>query len=430
MGFCTHVTSWTDGRIGLHADSPGLHQTPCGCEKCTTTGSRWEGAMTNMQNQCADIRVRWTRFSDCIHGDRYGGMPISGNVWMGNHHRAHFSFHTLPARDQARRYDRWFQSLVVRYVIPTGIQCAVIGHTDNKCVYHGSTIVIHGIGESQGGAAGRDVQDMDVTAAHSRMWLPTSLPSQGSHELLQASVTSGDERLRDVDQSPVRQYTTCQSRIIQLMVSQPITPQTTQWSHQGPSPRILQQWTPTSLEYHADQGISLLDPYKGDPSHCRPPVPPPIGLPMTGSQTGTRGILRDVGGNAAPVGSNQTVRIQDSPTARLPPSMSTLYNAPISHSNLGQDSGGGLWNHASGLRFSNSQASSRSKPKRMPNFDGKSSWSDYLVQFQIAARLNRWWEEDKAMELATSLVGQACGVLSDMSDRIFWIMGPWCRSYH
>ena len=267
------------------------------------------------------------------------------------------------------------------------------------------------------GAAGRDVQDMDVTAAHSRMWLPTSLPSQGSHELLQASVTSGDERLRDVDQSPVRQYTTCQSRIIQLMVSQPITPQTTQWSHQGPSPRILQQWTPTSLEYHADQGISLLDPYKGDPSHCRPPVPPPIGLPMTGSQTGTRGILRDVGGNAAPVGSNQTVRIQDSPTARLPPSMSTLYNAPISHSNLGQDSGGGLWNHASGLRFSNSQASSHSKPKRMPNFDGKSSWSDYLVQFQIAARLNHWWEEDKAMELATSLVGQACGVLSDMSEQ-------------
>ena len=53
----------------------------------------------------------------------------------------------------------------------------------------------------------------------------------------------------------------------------------------------------------------------------------------------------------------------------------------------------------------------------MPNFDGKSSWSYYLVQFQIAARLNHWSEEDKAMELATSLVGQACGVLSDMSEQ-------------
>ena len=53
----------------------------------------------------------------------------------------------------------------------------------------------------------------------------------------------------------------------------------------------------------------------------------------------------------------------------------------------------------------------------MPNFDGKSSWSDYLVQFQIAARLNHWMDEEKAMELATSLVGQARGVLADMSEQ-------------
>ena len=56
------------------------------------------------------------------------------------------------------------------------------------------------------------------------------------------------------------------------------------------------------------------------------------------------------------------------------------------------------------------------KPKRMPNYDGKSSWSDYLVQFEIAAEMNRWSPKQKAMELATSLVGQARGVLSDLSS--------------
>ena len=56
------------------------------------------------------------------------------------------------------------------------------------------------------------------------------------------------------------------------------------------------------------------------------------------------------------------------------------------------------------------------KPKRMPNYDGMSSWSDYLVQFEIAAEINRWSSKQKAMELATSLVGQARGVLSDLSS--------------
>ena len=58
----------------------------------------------------------------------------------------------------------------------------------------------------------------------------------------------------------------------------------------------------------------------------------------------------------------------------------------------------------------------RGKPKRMPNYDGKSSWSDYLVQFEIAAEMNRWSSKQKAMELATSLVGQTRGVLSDLSS--------------
>ena len=166
---------------------------------------------------------------------------------------------------------------------------------------------------------------MDVTATHGRICLPTSPPSWESQGLLQVSVTGGDELLRDVDPSPVGRYTTGQSRIIQPAVSQPNPPQATQWSHQGPSPRISQQWTPTSLEYHADQGISLLDQCRGDPSHYRPPVPSPIDLAMTGSSTVTRGILWIIGSNSAPVGSYQTVRIQNSPTARLPPSMSTPY---------------------------------------------------------------------------------------------------------
>ena len=279
-----------------------------------------------------------------------------------------------------------------------------------------STGLVSGPPTSQGGTTRWDVQDMDVTATHGRIWLPTSLPSRGSQGLSQASVTGSDERLRNVDRSPVGRYTTGQSRIIQPAVSQPIPPQATQWSHQGPSPRISQQCTPTSLANHANQGISSLDQRRGDPSHYRPPVPSPIGLPMTSSSTGTRGILRNIGGNAAPLGNYQTVRIQDSPTARLPSSMPTPYNIPISHSNPGQDSGGDLWNRASGSGISNSQVTSRSKPKRVSNYDGKSSWNDYLVQFQIAARLNHWSEEEKAMELATSLVGQARGVLSDMSE--------------
>ena len=55
------------------------------------------------------------------------------------------------------------------------------------------------------------------------------------------------------------------------------------------------------------------------------------------------------------------------------------------------------------------------KPKRIAGYDGKSSWSDYLAQFEIASKMNNWDSQQKAMELATSLVGQARGVLSDLS---------------
>ena len=57
-----------------------------------------------------------------------------------------------------------------------------------------------------------------------------------------------------------------------------------------------------------------------------------------------------------------------------------------------------------------------SKPKKVHTYDGKSSWTDYLVQFNITATMNGWTETQKAMELATSLVGVARGVLSEISE--------------
>ena len=51
--------------------------------------------------------------------------------------------------------------------------------------------------------------------------------------------------------------------------------------------------------------------------------------------------------------------------------------------------------------------------KRDPLFDGKSSWLDYLVQFDMVAKLNQWSEMEKALELATSLSGQAREILTE-----------------
>ena len=58
---------------------------------------------------------------------------------------------------------------------------------------------------------------------------------------------------------------------------------------------------------------------------------------------------------------------------------------------------------------------SRVKEKKVANYSGKSSWADYLVQFNIAAKLNCCDEDCKAMELATSLEGNARGVLADLT---------------
>ena len=57
-----------------------------------------------------------------------------------------------------------------------------------------------------------------------------------------------------------------------------------------------------------------------------------------------------------------------------------------------------------------------SKPVREPpKFDGKSSWEAFLAQFEIAARMNGWNDEQKAQFLATSLYGNATLILSNMS---------------
>ncbi len=54
------------------------------------------------------------------------------------------------------------------------------------------------------------------------------------------------------------------------------------------------------------------------------------------------------------------------------------------------------------------------KVKRPATYDGKSSWEDYLVQFQMIAEINNWDSRTQALELATSLRGQAMGVLTDL----------------
>ena len=65
--------------------------------------------------------------------------------------------------------------------------------------------------------------------------------------------------------------------------------------------------------------------------------------------------------------------------------------------------------------FVSSSGPALNRPKKVAKFDGKSNWGDYLVQFNIAAKLNNWDDTQKAMELATSLEGNARGVLADLS---------------
>jgi hypothetical protein len=58
----------------------------------------------------------------------------------------------------------------------------------------------------------------------------------------------------------------------------------------------------------------------------------------------------------------------------------------------------------------------RTKP---PVFDGTSTWSSYLKQFELVAEMNKWSQHQKALHLATSLKGEAQSILDDLdSDQL------------
>ncbi|MCP3891055.1 MAG: hypothetical protein GY702_19640, partial [Desulfobulbaceae bacterium] len=56
----------------------------------------------------------------------------------------------------------------------------------------------------------------------------------------------------------------------------------------------------------------------------------------------------------------------------------------------------------------------RIKPKKPALYNGKTSWLDYLVHFEMIAEINRWDQDEMALELATSLRDSALSVLSDI----------------
>ncbi len=57
------------------------------------------------------------------------------------------------------------------------------------------------------------------------------------------------------------------------------------------------------------------------------------------------------------------------------------------------------------------------KLKRPAPFDGEGSWEDYLVKFELLSKINNWNDHTKALELATSLKGQALQVLTELQPQ-------------
>ena len=58
-------------------------------------------------------------------------------------------------------------------------------------------------------------------------------------------------------------------------------------------------------------------------------------------------------------------------------------------------------------------------------YNGKSSWKDYLVQFDLAAHANSWDKDTKVIKFACSLRGSAQALLSDMGPDVRGVVG-WC----
>uniref|UniRef100_A0A6P7GWT3 Uncharacterized protein LOC114343257 n=1 Tax=Diabrotica virgifera virgifera TaxID=50390 RepID=A0A6P7GWT3_DIAVI len=52
---------------------------------------------------------------------------------------------------------------------------------------------------------------------------------------------------------------------------------------------------------------------------------------------------------------------------------------------------------------------------KVPNFDGKSSWNNYMKQFESAAIANGWSEKEKAVNLTIALRGDALDVLQTIA---------------
>uniref|UniRef100_A0A6P7GY97 Uncharacterized protein LOC114347964 n=1 Tax=Diabrotica virgifera virgifera TaxID=50390 RepID=A0A6P7GY97_DIAVI len=52
---------------------------------------------------------------------------------------------------------------------------------------------------------------------------------------------------------------------------------------------------------------------------------------------------------------------------------------------------------------------------KVPNFDEKSSWNNYMKQFESAARANGWFEKEKAVNLTIALRGDALDVLQTIA---------------
>ena len=123
-----------------------------------------------------------------------------------------------------------------------------------------------------------------------------------------------------------------------------------------------------------------------------------------------------VGGQPIPSIGNQPALMQThgagSSPLYVPLQQTGLQSTPI-----GPTYPGGAYQHTTAFAAPSGSMMAGFKPKKVSTYDGKSSWADYLVQFEIAAEMNNWTQRQKAMELATCLTGVARGILSDLDPR-------------
>ena len=98
------------------------------------------------------------------------------------------------------------------------------------------------------------------------------------------------------------------------------------------------------------------------------------------------------------------------------PPESPAMSSPVADDLYASPKNSVAWTPSPGMASSVSSRTARRmrKQKKVANNDGKSSWEEYYVQFQLVAALNGWNEETKALELATSLWGTAQSILADL----------------